>query len=138
MGEWCDERAITPLMNAIENHDLKITANEQLVKFGPMVVPEVIKRVEYRIANPIKEGIGASNMTGSALLTIGEIQCDESVEFLNKLLDEYMSEMPDESFDPGKHDWKYVNVDFFDPQILGFSVFYFSKFVTVVFTFVKI
>ncbi len=112
-GELHDERAIMPLINAIENHDLKITANEILVKFGPIVVPEVIRRVENRIANPIKEGIGANNMTGSALLTIGEIQCDESVEFLNKLLDEYMTEMPDEVFDPGKHDWKYRNVDFF-------------------------
>jgi hypothetical protein len=112
-GELHDERAIMPLINAIENHDLKITANEQLIKFGPDVVPEVIKRVENRIANPIKEGIGASNMTGSALLTIGEIHCGESIEFLNTLLDEYMSEMPDESFDPGKRDWKYVNVDFF-------------------------
>lgn len=98
-GELHDERAIMPLINAIENHDLKITANEQLIKFGPDVVPEVIKRVENRIANPIKEGIGASNMTGSALLTIGEIHCGESIEFLNTLLDEYMSEMPDESFD---------------------------------------
>jgi hypothetical protein len=66
--------------------------------------------VENRIANPIKD---ASNLTGSALLTIGEIQCGESIKFLNTLLDEYMSEMPDETFDPGKHDWKYRNVDFF-------------------------
>ena len=66
--------------------------------------------VENRIANPIKD---ASNLTGSALLNIGEIQCGESIEFLNTLLDEYMSEMPDETFDPGKHDWKYRNVDFF-------------------------
>jgi hypothetical protein len=112
MGEMRDERAIMPLINALENRDgeLDIIANETLVKFGHMVVPEVIKRVEHRIANPIKE---ASNLTGSALLTIGEIHCGESVEFLNKLLDEYMSEMPDETFDPGKRNWKYMNVDFF-------------------------
>ena len=112
MGELRDERAIMPLINALENRDgeLDITANETLVKFGPRVVPEAIKVVEHRIANPIK---GSSNLTGSAILTIGEIKCDESVEFLNKLLDEYMSEMPDESFDPSKRDWKYVNVDLF-------------------------
>jgi hypothetical protein len=112
MGELRDERAIMPLINALENRDCEtdIVANETLVKFGPIVVPEVIKIVEHRIANPIKE---ASNMTSSALLTIGEIQCGESAEFLNKLLDEYMEEMPDESFDPGKRDWKYVNIDFF-------------------------
>lgn len=112
MGELRDEKAIIPLINALENRDgeLDILANEILVKFGPIVVPEVIKLVEHRIANPIKEG---SNLTGSALLTIGEIHCSESIEFLNTLLDEYMLEMPDESFDPGKRDWKYVNVDFF-------------------------
>lgn len=112
LGELRDERAIMPLINALENRDgeLDILANETLVKFGPMVIPEVIKLVEHRIANPIKD---ASNLTGSALLTIGEIQCDESAEFLNKLLDEYRSEMPGESFDPGKRSWKYMNVDFF-------------------------
>jgi hypothetical protein len=112
MGELRDERAIIPLINALENRNCEtdILANETLVKFGPKVVPEVIKIVEHRIANPIK---GENNLTGSALLTIGEIHCGESIEFLNSLLDEYMSEMPDESFDPGKRDWKYVNVDLF-------------------------
>ena len=77
-----------PLIKALENRDseLDIVANETLVKFGPIVVPEVIKMVENRIANPIKD---ASNLTGSALLNIGEIQCGESIEFLNTLLDEY-------------------------------------------------
>lgn len=58
MGEMRDEGAIMPLINALENRDdeLDIVANETLVKFGPIVVPEVIKRVEHRIANPIKEG----------------------------------------------------------------------------------
>lgn len=109
LGELGDERAIMPL----EDIDLGHIANEALVKIGPACIPEVIKKVEYRIENPIKEGRGLANITGSALCTIGEIRCDESIEFLNNLLDDYMSEMPDEAFDPTKRDWKFVNVDFF-------------------------
>lgn len=33
--------------------------------------------------------------------------------FLNNLLDDYITEMPEETFDPTKRDWKYRNVDFF-------------------------
>jgi len=47
----------------------------------------------------------------NALSTIGEIRYDESDEFMTKLLDDYMSEMPDHTFDPSKYDWKYVNVE---------------------------
>ncbi len=113
LGEIGDERAIMPLINALEDIDLGHVANEALVKIGPACIPEVIKKVEYRIENPIKEGRGLDHITGSALCTIGEIRCEESIEFLNDLLDDYMSEMPDEAFDPTKRDWKYVNIDFF-------------------------
>jgi len=113
LGKIGDERAIMPLINALEDIDIGHIANEALVKIGPACTPEVIKKVKYRIENPIKEGRGLDHITGSALCTIGEIRCDESIEFLNILLDDYMSEMPDEAFDPTKRDWKYVNVDFF-------------------------
>jgi len=78
-----------------------------------IILPEAIKKVEYRIAHPVKEKGGFTTLTMHPLSTIGEIRCDESIKFLNKLLDDYMSEMPDEAFDPTKCNWKYRNVDFF-------------------------
>lgn len=42
-----------------------------------------------------------------------EISCEESVGFLNKLLDDYMKEILSEVFDPSKHEWRFRNVDFF-------------------------
>lgn len=113
LGEIGDERAITPLIDALEDRDLGEEAQKALVKFGKVCIPEVIKKVKYRIAHPIREGSGLSNITMHALSTIGEIRSDESIEFMTKLLDEYISEMPDESFDPTKYAWNYVNVDFF-------------------------
>jgi hypothetical protein len=73
----------------------------------------VIKRIEYRIAHPIEKEWGTDITIMNALSVIGETKCDESITFLNNLLEDYISEMPDESFDPTKHDWKYKNVDFF-------------------------
>lgn len=113
LGEIGDRRAIQPLADALEEPELGENAKKALKKFGPVCVPDVIKKVEYRIKNPIKEGRGIDLITAYALGTIGEIRCDKSVEFLNKLLDDYMSEMPDEAFDPTKRDWKYRNIDFF-------------------------
>lgn len=113
LGEIGDKRAIMSLIDALEEPWLGESAEKALVKIGPACIPEVIKKIEYRIANPVREGIGLDHLTGSALCTIGGIRCDESIEFLNHLLDDYMSEMPDESFDPSKRDWKYRNVDFF-------------------------
>ncbi len=111
LGDIGDKRAIIPLIDALEETWLGESAENALIRIGPACIPEVIKKVEYRIENPIKQGI--DHLTGSALCTIGGIRCDESIEFLNNLLDDYMSEMPDEAFDPSKRDWKYVNVDFF-------------------------
>ncbi len=113
LGEIGDNRAIMPLIDALEEPWMGEWVEKALVRIGPVCIPEVIKKVEYRIENPIKEGVGIDHLTGSALCTIGGIRCEESVEFLNNLLDDYMSLMPEESFDPSKHDWKYVNVDFF-------------------------
>ena len=113
LGKIGNESAIIPLADVLEDSNLGERAKDALKEIGDVCIPEVIKRVEYRIAHPIKEGRGIDLITSYALSTIGEIRCDESIEFLNTLLDEYMSELPDGPFDPTKYDWKYVNVDFF-------------------------
>jgi len=113
LGKIGDERAIIHLANALENFDLGEHAKKALKRFGPVCIPEVIKKIEYRIAHPIKEKGEFTSSTIQPLSTIGEIRCDESIEFLNELLDDYMSEMPEESFDPAEYNWKYRNIDFF-------------------------
>jgi len=113
LGEIGDRRAITPLVDALEESELGESVKEALKKFGSVCILEVIKKLEYRIAHPISKGVSIDRVTAYALNTIGEIRCDKSINFLNKLLDDYMSEMPDEAFDPTKRDWKYRNVDFF-------------------------
>ena len=113
LGETGDRRAIAPLVDALEEEGLGENAYKALKRFGPACVPEVIKKVEYRIAHPIKKKMGTDLVTSYALSTIGEIRCEKSIGFLNELLDDYMSEMPDEDFDATEFDWKYRNVDFF-------------------------
>ncbi len=113
LGKIGDESAITPLADVLEGSELGERAKDALKEIGDVCIHEVIKRVEYRITHPIREGRSIDRITSYALSTIGEIRCDESIEFLNTLLDEYMSELPDGPFDPTKYDWKYVNVDFF-------------------------
>lgn len=113
LGEIGDNRAIKPLVDALEDRELGENAKEALKNFGPVCIPEVIKKVEYLIAHPIKKGYGLDRITAPALSTIGEIRCEESIKFLNDLLDDYMSELPEECFDPTERDWKYRNVDFF-------------------------
>lgn len=113
LGTIGDERATIPLADALEESELGEHARSALKEIGPVAIPEVIKRVEYRIAHPIREGTGIDKITSNALSTIGDIRCDESIKFLNRLLDEYMSVLPDGPFDPTKHDWNYVNVDMF-------------------------
>lgn len=113
LGEIGDMRAIAPLVDALEEKELGEYAKEALKKFGPICIPEVIKKVKFRIAHPIKDMDEKGLTTDHALSTIGEIRCDESINFLNELLDDYMSEMPEGPFDPSKYDWKYRNIDFF-------------------------
>lgn len=113
LGEIGDKRAIGPLADALEDLELGENAYRALKKFGSACISEVIKRIEYRIAHPIETGMSIDLITSHALKVIGEIQCDKSIKFLNNLLDDYVSEMPDESFDPTKLEWKYRNVDFF-------------------------
>ena len=104
---------ILDLVNTLEEPELSENAIEELKKIGPVCVPEVIKKIEYRIKHPIKKGVGIGLVTLDALSTIGEIKCDGSIKFLNVLLDDYISEMPDKPFDPTEYDWKYRNIDFF-------------------------
>ena len=113
LGKIGDEQAIRHLANALEEPELGENAKEALKKFGPACIPEVIKIVEYRIAHPVKEKGAFFTLTMHPLRLIGDIKCDESINFLNKLLDDYMAEMPTGEFDPTKLDWKYRNVDFF-------------------------
>ena len=113
LGKIGDERAIIHLANALENFDLGEHAKKALKRFGPVCIPEVIKKIEYRIAHPIKEKGAFTSLTMQPLRTIGETRCGESIKFLNELLDDYMSEMPEESFDPTEYNWKYRNIDFF-------------------------
>ena len=113
LGKIGDERAIGPLTDALEDPELGENAYEALKKFGPICIPEVIKKIKHRIAHPIDKGSGIDLITSHALKVIGETKCDQSINFLNGLLDGYMSEIPDDPFDPTKLDWKYRNIDLF-------------------------
>jgi hypothetical protein len=120
LGKIGDERAIAPLVDLLENPDIGSSAADSLLGFGPACVPEVIRNMEHLIACPVEDKGGFILLTTYHLRTIGDIRCDRSIEFLNGLLDDYMSKMPRETFDPSKLDWKYRNVDFF--QILDAMV----------------
>ncbi len=113
LGEIGDERAIGPLADVLEEKDIGDLAGEALVKMGPACLPEVIRRVEERVADPVKEEDRIRQVTDSALSTIAGIRTDTSVEFLIDLLYDYISMMPPEEFDVEQHEWKYQNVDFF-------------------------
>ena len=113
LGKIGDNRAMKPLVDVLEDREFGENAKEALKNFGPVCIPDVIKKVRYRIAHPTKEGFGLDRITAPGLSTIGEIRCDKSIKFLNELLDDYMSELPDEGFDYTERDWKYRNVDFF-------------------------
>lgn len=114
LGEIRDKRALPALADKLEDGGLAETAHNALKKFGPECIPEVIKRVEHRISNPTEDKKGLSTITMYSISTIGEVKCEESATFLIELLDDYISEMPDEPFDQGKTDWKYRNVNFFE------------------------
>lgn len=101
------------LAAVLEEPELDENVQEELKKFGPICIPEVIKKLEYRIRHPIKKGMSLDLITAAALSILGEIRSDKSIKFLNKLLDDYMSEIPEEVFDPTQRDWKYRNVNFF-------------------------
>jgi HEAT repeat protein len=113
LGEIGDTRAIKPLADALEDFELGEHAYRALKKFGAACISDVIQRIEYRIAHPIETGSSLDLITSHALKVLGDIHCDQSSHFLNNLLDDYISEMPDETFDPTTREWKYRNVEFF-------------------------
>ena len=113
LGEIRAEEAIGPLADALEDPELGENAYKALKKFGPVCIPQVISRIEHRIENPIDTESKIDLTTTHALNVIGETKCDISTKFLCELLDDYVSEMPDEAFDPTKRDWKYRNIDLF-------------------------
>lgn len=113
VGEIGDERAIEPLISALEELDLGDETKESLKKIGTSCVPLVINQLERRIKQREKDKKGRAHFITNALSTIGEIKCDESIDFLNKLLDDYVSKMPDEEFDINTYEWEYQGLDFF-------------------------
>jgi len=88
LGKIGDNRAMKPLVDVLEDREIGEKAKEALKNFGPACIQEVIKKVRYRIAHPIKKGFGRDRITAPGLSTIGEIRCDKSIKFLNELLDD--------------------------------------------------
>lgn len=113
LGKIGDRRAIEPLADALEDARLGDDASEALKQFGPGCIKAVIQRIEHRIANPISDESGIADLTSNALTVLGDIRCKQASAFLNRLLDDYIAAMPDESFNAATHEWKYRNVDFF-------------------------
>ena len=113
LGDINDERAIEPLMDAFKKFGLRGTAERALKKFGRICAPTAIKKIEDIIKKHTNKKEGMNPIISSTLSVIGEIQCDESINFLNRLLDDYTDNMPKEGFEITKHEWKYQNFDFF-------------------------
>lgn len=113
LGEIGDERAVESLINALAEMDLGDGARESLKKIGTSCIPSVIEQLEKEIKKRKKNRDGRDHFITNTLSTIGEIKCDESINFLNKLLDDYISKMPDEAFDINTYDWEYQGLDFF-------------------------
>lgn len=113
LGDINDERAIEPLMGAFKKFRLGETAERALKKFGCICAPKAIKKIEDIIKKHTNKKGGMNPIISSTLSVIGEIQCDESINFLNRLLDDYTDNMPKEGFEITKHEWKYQNFDFF-------------------------
>ena len=120
LGDINDERAVEPLMDAFKEFGLGETAKRALKKFGHVCIPKAIKKIEDIIEKHTNKNKGMGHIISSTLSVIGEIQCDESINFLNGLLDDYTDNMPEEGFEITKHKWKYQNFDFF--QILDCMV----------------
>ncbi len=113
LGQIGDEKALQDLLKALEHKEAGKYAETALLNFGEKCVPLVIKQVEKMILSNYEEFENNENSSDYCLSFIGNVKCEESCNFLNKLLDEYMSEMPKEEFDPSKQEWKFKYIDFF-------------------------
>ena len=100
-------------LNDLEDPECGMKAADSLLEYGPACIPDVIERVRYRIAHPIRRPHGTDRVTAAALSVIGLTRCEQSIVFLNELLDDYVSNMPKEPFETSRHEWKYMNVEFF-------------------------
>jgi hypothetical protein len=105
-----DERAIQPLIKTLSSNRIGDLAIKPLKAFGPRCVPFVIEEIQQHLHNPGKD---TDYFFIYALGLIGEIQCEESINFLNNLLDDYTSKMPDEPFDIDTYEWEYQEIDIF-------------------------
>lgn len=113
LGDIGDQRAIPHLVDALTKEGLDDFAGPALKKFGPLAVPQIICLIQRAITPAPGSNTPPRIYLTQALITLGDIRCEESVEFLNRLLDDYMKEIPPEIFDPAKHEWRFQNVDFF-------------------------
>ncbi|MDA8143092.1 MAG: hypothetical protein M0T81_03830 [Thermoplasmatales archaeon] len=83
------------------------------LNIGKEAVPFLIEKVKSRIGKPAKDQNGFKQVTNNHILCLGDIRSKESLSFLTSLLDDYIKEMPSESFDVAKHKWKYSSFDLF-------------------------
>lgn len=114
LGELCDKRALKSLLDGLEELEIGSFCIEALKKFGPKIILEVIKKIKYRIAHPIKKREKETDyLLDNALSVIGEIKCNESSEFLNNLLDDYVIYLKDTSSIFDGSDLKDMNINFF-------------------------
>ena len=81
---------------------------EILNKNKESILSIVIDAINDRITVCKKDDIVNSEIT-DLLSIIGNIRCNESTDFLNSLLDNYMKEINTYN----SEQWKYINVDFF-------------------------
>ncbi len=113
LGGIKDKRAIKPLADLLEVEHAGDFACGALKLFGKECIPEVIKRVGYRLDNPLADVSSPDALTRSALSVIGEIKCEESSSFLKNLLDEYIDEISENGLGIDDPEWRFTNLDFF-------------------------
>ncbi|MHB1439393.1 MAG: hypothetical protein ACYCSO_00755 [Cuniculiplasma sp.] len=99
------------LMPLISDKDLIDDISGALHGINVPVLPQLIKMFnkKLKVDTTGKDVLSANNI----FLSIGKVRCDESLEFMNSVLDEYINEMPKEEFDTSEMDWKFKNLDFF-------------------------
>lgn len=121
LGRLRDKRAIEPLVDVLEDMELGEAAIDALINYGSEVIPEVIekviRKVKYRLAHPIKRKYH-NELTSHPLSLICKIKCEESIQFLIELLDDFnvhmkKLEIGPEGFNSSQTDWKYRNLNLF-------------------------
>lgn len=98
------------LIPLINDDDLSEEVSDALVNIGEPIVQTLTKIFTNEMSDEFDD---IYPTTDNILLTIGKIQCEESTEFLNNLLDEYVTELPVKKFDSSEQNGNFMNVDFF-------------------------